>query len=289
MDPELPLDEDELDELDDFLRSEAVGEDAMDVSMLDGFLTALAVGPTNLPPALWLPMIWGKGATGRPRKLPSACACWCCATPMACCCSCARNPMTSIPCSGSASMTAARVGHRANGASASCSGMALDEVSWKPLLDRTTPTTYLLDIILLHGTEHGMQQLENDPTLDDDLDDHVEAMLGNARRADGLLAAAAQACLDPAPRGAQGRAQRRLPLRQRQEVQEVLRRRRPPALITSRHCPPLRQGPWPARGRRGCAPARRAHGPGARHRTGASGRSCGRCARPPAGSSPAAR
>jgi uncharacterized protein YecA (UPF0149 family) len=65
MDPELPLDEDELDELDDFLRSEAVGEDAMDVSMLDGFLTALAVGPTNLPPALWLPMIWGKGATGR--------------------------------------------------------------------------------------------------------------------------------------------------------------------------------------------------------------------------------
>ena len=43
MDTELPLDEDELDELDDFLRSEAVGEDAMDVSMLDGFLTARGI------------------------------------------------------------------------------------------------------------------------------------------------------------------------------------------------------------------------------------------------------
>lgn len=69
MDPDLPLDEDELDELDAFLRSDAVGEDAMDVSMLDGFLTALAVGPTNLPPALWLPMIWGKGVSWPSEKI----------------------------------------------------------------------------------------------------------------------------------------------------------------------------------------------------------------------------
>ena len=58
MDPEFPIDGDELGS---FLRSVTVGEDAMDISMLDGFLTALVVGPTNLPPSLWLPKVWGEG------------------------------------------------------------------------------------------------------------------------------------------------------------------------------------------------------------------------------------
>jgi hypothetical protein len=205
------------------------------------------------------------------------------------CCTCARSLTTSSPCSGSASMTAGKVPEIGEWCSGFVQGMALDEVSWQPLLDSDDETTSCStsDTAARHRTRRAAAGKRPDARR---RNRHPRRSAGGLRgRADGLLAAAAQACLDTAPRGAQGRAQRRLPLRQRQEVQEVLRRRRPPALITSRHCPPLRQGPWPARGRRGCAPARRAHGPGARHRTGASGRSCGRCARPPAGSSPAAR
>jgi uncharacterized protein len=29
--------------------------------MLDGFLTALAIGPATLPPSRWLPLVWGAG------------------------------------------------------------------------------------------------------------------------------------------------------------------------------------------------------------------------------------
>jgi len=57
--PSGPLTDDELDELDQFLMSDATGEDAMDISMLDGFLTALAVGPSTLPPMQWMPLVWG--------------------------------------------------------------------------------------------------------------------------------------------------------------------------------------------------------------------------------------
>jgi uncharacterized protein len=59
MEIEGPLSEQELDELDSFLMSDATPEDCMDVSMLDGFLTALAIGPNTLPPSQWLPVIWG--------------------------------------------------------------------------------------------------------------------------------------------------------------------------------------------------------------------------------------
>lgn len=60
MDQATPLSETELDELDDFLMSNATGEDAMDLSMLDGFLTALAIGPHTVPADEWLPMVWGR-------------------------------------------------------------------------------------------------------------------------------------------------------------------------------------------------------------------------------------
>jgi len=60
MDQASPLSDAELDELDDFLMSNATGEDAMDLSMLDGFLTALAIGPHSVPVDEWLPLVWGR-------------------------------------------------------------------------------------------------------------------------------------------------------------------------------------------------------------------------------------
>lgn len=60
MEQATPLSETEFDELDNFLMSNATGEDAMDLSMLDGFLTALAIGPHTVPADEWLPMVWGR-------------------------------------------------------------------------------------------------------------------------------------------------------------------------------------------------------------------------------------
>jgi uncharacterized protein len=47
-----------LNRLNDFLSSEAVPETAMDVSTLEGILTALAIGPRLVLPSTWLPWMW---------------------------------------------------------------------------------------------------------------------------------------------------------------------------------------------------------------------------------------
>ncbi|WP_282039538.1 YecA family protein [Halomonas alimentaria] len=52
--PEPLLDDDQLDHLDDFLASERVSEDALDLIGAHGFLVALAVSPREVPPAAWV-------------------------------------------------------------------------------------------------------------------------------------------------------------------------------------------------------------------------------------------
>ena len=53
-----PLSEEEIEQLDDFLMSDAAPEDAMDVSMMNGFLTALSSGPNLMMPSAMLRWIW---------------------------------------------------------------------------------------------------------------------------------------------------------------------------------------------------------------------------------------
>jgi uncharacterized protein len=48
----------EFDELERFLDSDAVPKDCMDLAALDGFLSAVAIGPVQVPPSEWLPVIW---------------------------------------------------------------------------------------------------------------------------------------------------------------------------------------------------------------------------------------
>lgn len=55
-----PLSDAELDELEAFLNSDQLPEARMDLSMLDGFLSALAIGPNTLMPSDWLPVVWGE-------------------------------------------------------------------------------------------------------------------------------------------------------------------------------------------------------------------------------------
>ena len=48
----------ELRELDDFLADESIESTSMDLSMLDGYLVAIAIGPGLIPPSAWLPWVW---------------------------------------------------------------------------------------------------------------------------------------------------------------------------------------------------------------------------------------
>ena len=48
-----------LRQLDDFLLSDAVGDDAMLLSELDGFLAGVIVCPEMIMPSEWMPVIWG--------------------------------------------------------------------------------------------------------------------------------------------------------------------------------------------------------------------------------------
>lgn len=52
------LSEAEFEELDDFLASPAIEASSMDVATLEGFLTAVAIGPRLVRPSEWLPWIW---------------------------------------------------------------------------------------------------------------------------------------------------------------------------------------------------------------------------------------
>ncbi len=53
------LDDQELDELEDYLNRESLPEDTMSLATLHGFLTAIVVGPSQTPPEHWLGRIWG--------------------------------------------------------------------------------------------------------------------------------------------------------------------------------------------------------------------------------------
>lgn len=57
--PFAPLSEDEFEELDQFLLYDVDTDEVMMSDTMDGFLHAIAVGPTTLHPKQWLPKIWG--------------------------------------------------------------------------------------------------------------------------------------------------------------------------------------------------------------------------------------
>ena len=54
-----PLSEAEFNELDRFLASDATSDETMMIDALDGYLTALVIGPIDVPTDTWLPGIWG--------------------------------------------------------------------------------------------------------------------------------------------------------------------------------------------------------------------------------------
>lgn len=53
-----PLDDDEYEQLDELLSK--TGGQAMDVAALEGFLTAIVIGPADIAQEQWLPKVWGE-------------------------------------------------------------------------------------------------------------------------------------------------------------------------------------------------------------------------------------
>ena len=51
--------DDDIDMLDTFLMSDDMCDDGMTLPIMDGFLTAIAIGPEIVMPGEWLPKIWG--------------------------------------------------------------------------------------------------------------------------------------------------------------------------------------------------------------------------------------
>jgi len=61
IDLEVPVEGVGLDALDAFLSSDQSPPDSMMLAVLDGFLTAIAIGPELASPSEWMPVIWGGG------------------------------------------------------------------------------------------------------------------------------------------------------------------------------------------------------------------------------------
>jgi uncharacterized protein len=66
-----PLGEGEFGELDDLLLSDDLPEACMDVVTLEGFLTAIVIGPVTMTPEHWLPRVFGSDAEDPMPEPPS--------------------------------------------------------------------------------------------------------------------------------------------------------------------------------------------------------------------------
>lgn len=173
-----PLTDEELDELDRFLMSDATGEDAMDISMLDGFLTALAVAPGTLPPSRWMPLVWGGDvAWASPQQIDRM-------TSLV-----FRHandilfylrdePETFEPLLYEREEEGRTVPVIDEWCIGFVRGMALDEVGWQSLMDSEDGEEMLYPI-LLYGTEAGWDELEKNPQIAARAEEFA-AMLGDS-------------------------------------------------------------------------------------------------------------
>ena len=71
-----PLSDEEFEVLNDFLLSEDLSDQTMVLESLDGYLTALVIGPVNVPVSEWLPRVWGPDESHTPHFERPADAQW---------------------------------------------------------------------------------------------------------------------------------------------------------------------------------------------------------------------
>jgi uncharacterized protein len=163
MEMQLPLSDEELEELEHFLSSDAAAH-AMDIAMLDGFLTALAISPANLPPSQWLPEVWGEGVAWHSPDQQERMTALVFRHANDLLFYLRDRPTTFEP----LLYEREHAGKTEPVIDEWCIGfviaMGLDEAAWEPLLD-SDEGDELLEPILLFGSEAGWEQLKQDPAL----------------------------------------------------------------------------------------------------------------------------
>ena len=158
----------EIDKLAEFLTSDEIPEECMDLSTLDGFLTGLVIGPDTIMPSQWLPVVWGETKSDemawKSRKK-------------------AERIMGLVMRQYNSIVDAFQVDphdfspimpvHQAAGEEVTiidewCWGfmqsVGLSAESWEPLLENEEQGAAILPITL-HGTEEGWKLLEKDPKI----------------------------------------------------------------------------------------------------------------------------
>jgi uncharacterized protein len=184
LDPESddPLTDEEFDVLERFLSSNAVCDDAMDVVMLHGFLTAVICGPNTVMPSAILPWVWdARHATRQPRFLSAGRARKITGliirywndinNALNHCPDLFEPPLHTTGCKGEEVLI---LDEWCEGY---CKGINIDREAWEPLLERH-PEWF--NVILLFGTASGYHELEQ-----------RDYTVGQRRSFANLLAAAA--------------------------------------------------------------------------------------------------
>jgi uncharacterized protein len=176
-----PLSEHEFKELDDFLTSDAVLEDSLDISMLDGFLTALLIGPNTIMPSQWLPQVWGE-ADGKIMAWDSAQQAermsglvlrhmndilW----------QLTNDPDHYEPVLFESEHEGKKVLIIDEWCSGFIQGAMIDGEAWAPLFEADDTQSFLLPVVL-YGTESGWSQLQANPALADKHDEFAKALPG---------------------------------------------------------------------------------------------------------------
>ncbi len=178
---DLPLTDAELDELEDFLDREDLPEECMDISMLDGFCTALAIAPNLLPPSLWLPVVWGEteddpmefASTDEARRITELVLRF------------YNDRVESLgeevddfsPLIFESDIDGETTPLLDSWCTGFVSALELDPDGWAPLMDADSEEDYsLLTPMLLYGTEEGLGELMDNAALKDRHQDFADAI-----------------------------------------------------------------------------------------------------------------
>lgn len=171
-----PLSDHEYEDLNEFLMSDATGEECMDISMLDGFLTAIVSGPKMIPPSQWLPLVWGKASIRWKTPAEAEHYMSMIMRQMNTLIDVLENdPESFVPLSYTQENEGQTIDLIDDWCSGYVMGMNLDPEGWKTLLNSKNER-HRLTTILLYGTEVGAQQLIDDPSLADKHSEYVQSL-----------------------------------------------------------------------------------------------------------------
>lgn len=171
-----PLDNAEIDELDNFLQADSLPEETMDIAMLDGYLSALAVGPNLILPSRWLPEIWGgeemkwqspvqaARITGLILRHSNAILA-----------QFQAEPETWQPLLYAREEDGREIAMIDEWCIGFVRGINQDGAAWQPIMDDAEAEEFVLPI-MLYGTDAGWQEMESDPELAASHADFAEAL-----------------------------------------------------------------------------------------------------------------